>query len=69
MAKTEYQLLPNETIIMKSEQVYRGNVSGELVLTNLNLIHTTKVKKVKLLAAGILSEDEFNAKKKEIMSL
>jgi len=41
MAKTEYQLLPNETIIMKSEQVYRGNVSGELVLTNLNLIHIT----------------------------
>ena len=39
MAKYEYQLLPNEAIIMKNDQVYHGKYSGELILTNLNLIH------------------------------
>jgi len=41
MAKAEYDLQPNETIIIRSENVYRGNMSGELILTNLNLVHIT----------------------------
>ena len=41
MAKAEYGLSPNEAIVMKSESVYRGNASGELILTNLNLVHIT----------------------------
>jgi len=35
----KYNLQSNEAIIIKSEKVYHGNKTGELVLTNLNLIH------------------------------
>ena len=41
MAKAEYSLAPNESIIMKSELVYCGKTSGELILTNLYLVHIT----------------------------
>ena len=41
MAKAEYNLSPNEAIVMKSENVYRGKTSGELILTNLYLVHIT----------------------------
>ena len=41
MAKFEYQLSPSEVIIMKNENVYHGNDSGELILTNLYLVHVT----------------------------
>ena len=37
----DYNLLPNESVIMKNENVYHGKISGELVLTNLNLIFVT----------------------------
>ncbi len=37
----KYDLQPNESIILKNDKVYRGNTNGELVLTNLNLIHIT----------------------------
>lgn len=41
MANFEYDMLPNESIIMKNEHVNRGNVNGELLLTNLYLVHVT----------------------------
>ena len=41
MAKFEYQLSPNESIIMKSDHVYHGKEKGELILTNINLVHVT----------------------------
>ena len=39
MDKSAYKLQPNEVMIMKYENVRHGNASGELVLTNQNLIH------------------------------
>ena len=39
MDKSAYKLQPNEVMIMKFENVRHGNASGELVLTNQNLIH------------------------------
>ena len=35
----KYNLLPDESILLKSENVYLGNKVGELVLTNYNLMH------------------------------
>jgi hypothetical protein len=42
MAKAEYQLSPNEFIIIKNDHVYHGNDSGEIILTNLSLVHITE---------------------------
>lgn len=39
MAIAQYKLSSNESIIMKNEQVYRGNTNGELILTDLKLVH------------------------------
>jgi len=41
MANAKFKLQPNESIIMKSEGITHNNnnIAGELVLTNLNLIH------------------------------
>jgi hypothetical protein len=36
-----YNLQPNESIILKNENVYYGKTSGELILTNLNLVFIT----------------------------
>jgi hypothetical protein len=36
-----YNLQPNESFVLGSEHVHRGNSSGELVLTNLNLVFIT----------------------------
>ena len=33
----KYNLQTNESVLLKSEKVYHGKKSGELVLTNLNL--------------------------------
>jgi len=35
---TDYELQPNESVIMKSEDVTYGRHSGDLILTNLNII-------------------------------
>ena len=35
----KYNLLPDESIILKSESVFLGNKLGELILTNHNLTH------------------------------
>lgn len=37
----DYYLQPNESIILKNENVYHGNNSGELILTNMNLVFIT----------------------------
>ena len=41
MAKAEYSLAPNESVIMKSDLVYSGKTRGELILTNLYLVYIT----------------------------
>lgn len=38
---TNYNLQPNESFILNSEHVHNGNTSGELILTNLNLVYIT----------------------------
>lgn len=35
----KYNLQPNEYFILNNENVYNGNTRGELILTNLNLVH------------------------------
>ena len=43
MAK--YDLLPNEIVLLKDEAVFHGDRgSGELTLTNLNLVVTKPIK-------------------------
>ncbi|WP_368262768.1 hypothetical protein [Clostridium disporicum] len=37
----KYNLQPNEYFILNNEHVYHGNTIGELILTNLNLVHIT----------------------------
>ena len=37
----KYNLQPNEYFILNNEHVYHGNTMGELILTNLNLVHIT----------------------------
>lgn len=37
----KYNLQPNESFILNKENVLHGNTSGELILTNLNLVYIT----------------------------
>lgn len=41
MSQSDYDLLPSESIILKSETVLRDRTSGELLLTNLSIYFVT----------------------------